>query len=99
VHTVARFTWPFRLANGQVVEMSVQGYTGRFVAAGASIHPGGGSLAIPANVGYPGLLDQRLAGTFSWYPQPLGFQTEWNFGRGPGLNNATTAVGVQHTRA
>ncbi len=36
--------------------------------------------------------DERLAGTFVWYPQPFGFQTEWTIGRGPALNATQTAV-------
>ena len=32
-----------------------------------------------------GHTDKRLAGTFVWYPQPFGFQTEWTVGEGPGL--------------
>ncbi len=39
VHTVARFTYPFQLENAQVVEMSVQGYTGYSVTNGAAIRP------------------------------------------------------------
>ena len=37
-------------------------------------------------------LDQRIAGTFVWYPQPLGFQAEWQAGTGPGLNDAQTEI-------
>ena len=67
VHTVARFTWPFQLPSGQVVEMSIQGYTGKFVVGGAEIRPlGQGPAITPAGVGYPGLLEERLAGTFVW---------------------------------
>lgn len=36
--------------------------------------------------------DERLAGSFIWYPQPFGFQTEWNIGRGPALNAAQTSI-------
>lgn len=36
--------------------------------------------------------DRRIAGTFVWYPQPFGFQTEWTVGRGPALNAAQTAI-------
>ncbi len=95
LHTVARFTWPFRLASGQVVEMSVQGYTGKFVVDGAVINPNGGAAAVPAGTGYSGLQEQHLAGTFVWYPQPFGLQAEWNVGRGPGLNDSQTAVEVR----
>ncbi len=33
-----------------------------------------------------------MAATFVYYPQPFGFQAEWNVGRGPALNAAQTAV-------
>jgi len=36
--------------------------------------------------------DERLAGSFIWYPQPFGFQTEWTIGRGPALNAAKTGI-------
>jgi hypothetical protein len=39
-----------------------------------------------------GIRDERVASTFVWYPQPLGFQAEWNWGDGPGLNDAQTEV-------
>lgn len=96
LHTVARFTWPFQLPNGQAVEVSLQGYTGTFVVSGEPIQPlGVGPAAVPSGVGPPGLHEERLAATFVWYPQPFGFQTEWNVGRGPGLNDAQTAVQVR----
>lgn len=96
LHTVARFTWPHRLASGQVVEASLQGYTGVFAPHGEAIQPGGvGAPVVPAGVGPVGLREERLAATLVWYPQPLGFQTEWNVGRGPGLNDAQTAVEVR----
>jgi hypothetical protein len=96
LHTVARATWPFQLESGQAVEMSVQGYYGKYVVAGTSINPLGQATMIPAGVGADGLREQRLAGTFVWYPQPIGFQTEWNVGEGPGLNDAQTRVEVRH---
>jgi hypothetical protein len=40
------------------------------------------------------LRDERLAWTFIAYPEPIGFQAEWNIGRGPALNAAQTAVEV-----
>lgn len=97
LHTVARVTYPFRLPSGQVVEASVAGYTGEFVVEGAPIRPFGmDPLIIPANTratgDRTGQLDQRIAGTFVYYPQPFGIQAEWNVGRGPGLNDEQTAV-------
>lgn len=100
LHTVARLTWPFRLPSGQVVETSVQGFTGEYVVEGAAIRPRGrGPTATPAGTrssgNQTGQRDQRIAGTFVYYPQPFGFQAEWNWGEGPGLNDAQTAVQVR----
>lgn len=39
-----------------------------------------------------GIRDERVAVTGVWYPQPLGFQAEWNVGRGPALNASQTSV-------
>ena len=36
-HLVSRITWPFQLDNGQVVEVSVQGYGGDYVVTGVAI--------------------------------------------------------------
>jgi hypothetical protein len=97
LHMVSRLTWPFQLPSGQVVEASIQGITGEFVVQGAQIRPlGNGDATTPAGTGgNRGLRDQRIAGTFVWYPQPLGFQAEWNWGEGPGLNDTQTAVVVR----
>ena len=97
LHAVARLTWPFQLASGQAVEASIQGYSGKFVAAGAPIQPlGQGPSVVPAGVGYDGLRERRLAASFIWYPQPFGVQAEWNVGEGPGLNDSQTAVVVRN---
>ncbi len=95
--TVARATWPFQLASGQVVEVSAQAYTGEYVVEGSPIRPlGFGSSFTPTGTRTAGertgQRDQRIAGTFVWYPQPFGFQAEWNVGEGPGLNPTQTAV-------
>lgn len=97
VHTIARATWPWQLSNGQVVETSIQGYFGENVVSGAEISPfGKGDLITPKGTGgNKGHRDQRIAGSFVWYPQPFGFQAEWNVGEGPGLNDKQTAVDVR----
>lgn len=100
LHVVARLTWPVVLSSGQVVEASVQGYTGESVVAGTAIRPlGTGASRTPTgtqNAGdRRGHRDQRVAATFVWYPQPFGIQTEWNVGEGPGLNENQTAVTVR----
>jgi hypothetical protein len=97
LHAVARATWPWQLADGQVVETSIQGYVGQHVVSGADISPlGMGELIEPKGTGgNKGFRDQRIAATFVWYPQPFGFQAEWSVGEGPGLNNEQTAIDVR----
>jgi hypothetical protein len=46
VHIVGRFTYPYVFENGQVVEASLQGYTGRFVPYTSAIRP---SLGMATN--------------------------------------------------
>ncbi len=100
LHTVARLTWPVMLGNGQVVEASVQGYTGEYLPEGAPLRAlGAGPSLTPAGTRQTGerrgFRDQRVAGTFVLYPQPLGIQAEWSYGEGPALNDAQTRVGVR----
>lgn len=97
LHVVSRLTYPFKLDSGQIVEIGAQGYTGMYTVLSSAIQPLGiGAGARPLGTletGNPaGIRDERIAGTFVWYPQPFGFQTEWNVGRGPGLNDAQTEV-------
>ncbi len=97
LHLYTRLAVPHKLDNGQILEMGVQAYTGKYVVGSAPIRPLGVPPAmIPAGtIGAGddgGIVDQRLAGTFVWYPQPWGLQAEWNIGNGPGLNDEQTAV-------
>jgi hypothetical protein len=100
LHAVARFTWPFQLPSGQVVETSVQAYTGEYLPDGAPIRVlRSGASVTPAGTRQAGerrgFRDQRVAATFVWYPQPFGIQAEWEYGEGPALNDAQTSVGVR----
>jgi hypothetical protein len=92
LHMVGRLTVPFQLPSSQVVEVSIQGYTGKYVVLASPIAPNGVGPAVAPLVDRGGYLDERIAGTFVWYPQSIGFQTEWNVGRGPALNDAQTEV-------
>jgi len=97
MHLISRLTLPMTFCDGQKAEVAVQGYTGRYVVHSALIRPLGlgpairptGTLETGDN---RGILDQRGAVTAVWYPQPLGFQAEWNVGRGPGLSEDQTTV-------
>ncbi|WP_437188273.1 porin [Planctomicrobium sp. SH668] len=97
VHVVSRFTYPFVFDNGQVIELGIQGYLGNYVVQGSPIAPlGVGPAATPmgteGNGAGRGQIDRRMAASFIMYPQPWGFQAEWNVGRGPALNDAQTVV-------
>ncbi|MEO7363208.1 MAG: porin [Gemmatimonadaceae bacterium] len=82
LHKVARITYPFRLPNGQFVEMGVSGYTGRFVLTSQT-------AGVQANPEYK---DERVALSFLMYAQPLGLEAEWNWGTGPSYDLATRSV-------
>lgn len=97
LHLIARLTLPITFASGQLMELGVQGYTGKYTVLSSAISPLGiGPAVRPAgtletgNVG--GIRDDRLGGTLVYYPQPFGFQAEWTVGRGPSLNDAQTEV-------
>ena len=75
-HVVGRLTYPFLLLNGQIVEASIQAYTGKFVLLSHSIDVNS------ANNDFE-YLDRRVAGSIIVYPQPFGFQAEYNVGEGP----------------
>lgn len=82
LHAIARLAWPFRFANGQFVEVGVQGYHGRFVVTQRT--PG---ITAPFD-----FEDERGAVSLTVYPQPLGLQGEWNSGAGPEFDPLTGAI-------
>lgn len=97
LHGVARIAYPFWLNENQLVEVGIMGYTGRYTVLSSAISPRGVGPAVrPLGTletnGIAGIQDERLGWTFVYYPQPFGFQAEWNVGRGPALNGAQTAV-------
>lgn len=94
LHVVARFTYPFWLNKHQIVEFGMQGYSGDYTVLTSSISPLGVGAPVAPDSPSSGLRDERLAWTFVYYPQPLGFQSEWTVGRGPTLNDAQTQVEV-----
>ena len=82
-HVVLHATYPFELPYGQIVQVGVDAYRGLVnVAAGAGVtRPDGGNIN-----------DERIGAHFVLFPQPFGLQAEWNWGRGPELNAAQTAL-------
>ena len=91
LHTVARVTWPFAIGK-QIIETSIQGYTGQFIVPEGQIS---GNVRTSANRSY---LDQRVAATFVLYPKPFGIQAEFNVGKGPEFNKQTDSIEVQNLK-
>lgn len=85
LHMVGRLSYPIELGN-QIMEASVQGYTGKFVLAKDQISAG---VKTTKDKIYT---DQRVAGSFILYPKPFGIQAEYNIGEGPEFNKATDSI-------
>lgn len=90
-HIVSRFTYPFEVGN-QIIELGVQGYTGKWVMPKANLSSG---VKTNANLNYT---DQRLAGTFVLYPKPFGILAEYTEGSGPQFNKVTDSIEVMPLR-
>lgn len=89
MHFIMRLASPWKMDNGQIMEAGVQAYTGQYSPYTAPIPINSGTSVLPVVAGN-GVLDQRIAGTFVYYPQPFGFSTEWNVGNGPALGPVGT---------
>lgn len=91
MHFVMRYEVPWKTSSGQIMEAGVQAYTGRYTPYRAPIVTSSGTVtpvADPAN----GVLDQRIGGTFVYYPQPFGITAEWSVGDGPQLTDLDQPV-------
>jgi uncharacterized coiled-coil protein SlyX len=84
LHTIARFSYPFELKSGQFIEAGISGYTGQYTVAR--------DQRSPATQGPEIFQDKRVAASFVLYPQPFGFQAEYNAGRGPMFNPAAARI-------
>ncbi|OYW91099.1 MAG: hypothetical protein B7Z13_13405, partial [Caulobacterales bacterium 32-67-6] len=88
--TVAMVTWPFELdalggaLDGQVLELGGAAMRNKVQP---EIRTGGVSAA-----SYD---DNRVGLHAILYPQPLGFQAEWNWGRGPEFDDATNSIATK----
>ncbi len=88
MHFVIRLEAPWKTDDGQIMEAGVQAYTGTYSPYVAPITYDNQTVT-PVVVPKNGVLDQRIAATFVYYPQPFGFTTEWTTGDGPQLSNLT----------
>jgi hypothetical protein len=84
-HIVGRLSYPVQIKN-QIIEASVQGYSGQWVMASDQLTAG---VKTNADKSY---LDERYAASFVLYPKPFGIQAEYNVGTGPEFNKATDAI-------
>jgi hypothetical protein len=90
-HVVGRITYPFDFG-GQFVEIGGGGYTGLYRVT-LKDQPDRSYTSTSAT---NDLRDSRVFGTVVVYPQPIGFQAEFNAGVGPQQGEADpTLVGVQ----
>ncbi len=90
-HIVSRFSYPIEFKK-QIIELSLQGYTGKYVIPKANLSTG---VKTNLDLNY---LDQRLAGTFVLYPKPIGIQAEYNIGKGPEFNKTTDSIEVTNLK-
>lgn len=74
-------TWPFEIGDTQVLEVGAAGYLNKFNPEVRS----GGTSAIAYD-------DKRVGAHLILYPQPIGIQAEWNWGKGPEYDLAARAI-------
>jgi hypothetical protein len=84
LHVVTRLSYPFELQSGQFIEAGIAGYTGQYTLNRDQRNTGTGGPEL-----FP---DRRVEGSLVIYPQPLGFQAEYNVGRGPQFNPSTLRI-------
>ncbi|OQW33119.1 MAG: hypothetical protein A4E19_07185 [Nitrospira sp. SG-bin1] len=88
-HVVVHATYPMELPYGQIIQFGADAYRGTFNVGAPS---GTGLPGTPALVNNGNILDERVGVHFVLFPQPIGFQAEWNWGHGPQLNATRTAI-------
>ena len=92
-HVVARLSYPLLVSGKQIIEPGIQAYKGRYVVTPDQISSGVGIAEKYLEEGFD---DERIAASLVVYPQPFGFQAEYNIGRGPEFNPETNAIEVQN---
>lgn len=90
VHSVVRADYPFQLAPDTFLEVIASAYYGRFVP---DVEP----YALETSTVNPtmpedGIIDSRGSLAVILHPAPLGFEVEWNMGRGPELDIEQGAI-------
>ena len=85
-HIALRFSYPFLLDSGQYIEAGIQGFNGQTatteVTDGVTYRTPDGTVTSEKALNHL-FKDQRIAASITYYPQPFGFQAEYNVGIGP----------------
>lgn len=87
MHVVGRLTYPLEIQN-QVIEASIQGFTGAWTMPTANLTTAKGVKTNSTRT----YKDERVAATFVLYPKPFGIQFEYNVGSGPKFNGVDSVV-------
>ncbi|GAA0910336.1 OprO/OprP family phosphate-selective porin [Rothia nasimurium] len=98
LHTVVHFSYPFKFANGQYLEVGADAYAGRYKVSTASMTIDGRSITPVVDAPVTGSTDRRVAAHVIYYPQPFGFQAEWTVGKGPQLDIANRSIRTRALR-
>jgi hypothetical protein len=69
LHRAMRVTYPFKLSSGQLIETSLHAYAGKYNTKDQGLNKN--------------FYDGREGFAVHYFPQPFGFQAEWNVGVGP----------------
>jgi phosphate-selective porin len=95
-HTVARASYPWKTESGQIYEVGIQGYTGKYVRSTSAYKRDASQTNSTSSVSNSvtpdngcvaaGCKDERVGISFMMYPMPFGLQGEWNWGKTPGLD-------------
>ena len=96
MHGVVHFSMPFKTVKGQYWETSLHGYYGQYqtaevtegVTAKNQWNDNGGWISAKGAF----FEDARVATSFMYYPQPFGFQLEYNVGTGPEYEWETNSI-------
>lgn len=98
LHTVVHFSYPFKFANGQYLEVGADAYTGRYVVSTGSATINGATFTPRVDAPEEGSVDRRVAAHVVYFPQPFGFQAEWTVGKGPELDVARRIIRTKSLR-
>ena len=83
LHLVARLAYPFLIGEKQILEPAIFAYSGFYNTTGFRSSGVKGDLEFK---------DERIGASIIKYPQPIGFQAEYNIGTGPAFDPADSTI-------